>query len=225
MAQPEAWILWRKIIGASLRQARQEGGKTLQECAQVVGLSSGKLSAIERGKGSISLPEIELLAYYLDVPVESLLEEEREAQQEAAEDLPVEELMALRHRIIGALLRQARLEANLTQAELAKRAGVSKSRLSKYELGEQPIPIVELLALAEVLDISWTRFLDEGVGPVGEQQQLKKAWRQFLRLPPEVRAFVADPANVGYLQLAMSLSDVPADGLRNIAASLLDITL
>ena len=65
MPQQEALILKQKITGVLLRQARQDAGKSLKECGQVLGLSSGAISAIERGKRAISLPELEMLAYYL----------------------------------------------------------------------------------------------------------------------------------------------------------------
>jgi len=225
MSQPVAWTLRQKILGVSLRQARLQAGKTLKECSHVIGLSSAALAAVERGERGISLPELEMLAYYLDVAVEQLLNGSEPPERVPAEDLPGEELLSLRHRIIGALVRQVRLERDLTQAQLARQAGISADRLSQYELGEKSIPLVELQALAETLGVPWMHFLDEGIGPVGEQQQLDREWQQFAQLPPGVRAFVLEPTNLSYVQLAMSLSAVPADGLRNIAASLLDITL
>ncbi len=225
MPQPEAWTIRQKIIGVLLRQTRLEAGKSLKECGQVLGLSSGVLSAIERGERGISLPELELIAYYLGVPLEHLLNNQTAPPSPTPEELPGQEVLMLRHRIIGALLRQARSAVDLSQAELAGRVGLPKSRLSQYELGEKPIPLVELEELAKVLEVPLTHFLDEGLGPIGEQQQLAREWRQFSELPPAVRTFVLQPVNWSYLQLAMRLSQVPANGLRDIAASLLDITL
>ncbi len=225
MPQNEAWTLRQKITGVLLRQARLDAGKTLKECGRVLGLSSSALSAIEYGRRPISLPELEILAFYLGVPLDQLLDGGAEASRTQVEELQCDEVLALRHRIIGVLLRQARLELDLTQGELAKRVGVSKRRLSQYEQGEKPIPLVELEAVARTLDVPLTHFLDEGVGPVGKQQQLDREFQQFVELPPKVRAFVLDPINHGYIELAMSLSTVPAQDLRDIAASLLEITL
>jgi transcriptional regulator with XRE-family HTH domain len=225
MPENEVWTIRQKITGVLLRQARLDTGKSLKECGQAVGLSSSALSAIEHGRRAISLPELEMLAYYLEVPLEQLLNGSSESQQTPIEALPSNELLALRHRIIGAVLRQARVDQDLNQAELAEKVGVSKRRLSQYELGERPIPLVELEAMAEALDIPIARFLDEGVGPIGEQQQVEREWQQFVKLPPEIRTFVLEPTNLGYVKLAMSLSAAPADRLRDIAASLLDITL
>lgn len=225
MPQNEVWTIRQKITGVLLRQARLDTGKSLKECGEVLGLSSSAFSAIEHGRRAISLPELEMLAYYLGVPLEQLLNGSSESQQTPIEALPSNELLALRHRIIGALLRQSRVDQDLSQAELAKTVGVSKRRLSQYELGEKPIPLVELETMAEVLEIPIAHFLDEGVGPIGEQQQIEREWQQFVKLPPEVRTFVLEPTNLGYLQLAISLSAASADRLRDIAASLLDITL
>ncbi len=225
MSQNEVWTIRQKITGVLLRQARVDSGKTLKECGRALCLSSSALSAIEHGRRPISLPELEILAYYLDIPVEHLLNGSTEPARVPVEALPSEELLALRHRIIGTLLRQARLELDLGQAELAKRIGISKRRLSQYELGERPIPLVELEAMAETLDIPMSDLLDEGVGPVGEHQRLERDYQQFVKLPPDVRAFVLEPTNLGYLELALSLSATPADSLRNIATSLLEITL
>ena len=224
MPQQEAWTLRQRITGVLLRQARLDSGKTLKDCGQVLGLSSSTLSAIEHGRRGISLPELEMLAYYLEVPLDQLLNSGAEPTRASIETLASEELLALRHRIVGALLRRVRLEQDLNQAELAGRVGVPRRRLSEYELGEKPIPLVELEAMAEILEVPLAYFLDEGVGPIGEQQRREREWQRFSQLPPDVRAFVLVPTNLGYLQLAMSLSAVPAEGLRRIAASLLEIT-
>jgi transcriptional regulator with XRE-family HTH domain len=224
MPQSEAWTLRHKIIGVLLRQARLEVGKSLKECGQVLGVSSGIVSSIERGKRGISLPELELLAYYLGVPLDHLLNNGTTAVGPPVDELPGEEVLTLRQRIVGTLLRQARLGMDLSQAELARMVELPKGRLSQYEQGEKPIPLAELEALAEALDVPLTYFLDEGIGPVGEQQQRDKEWQQFVELPPDVRAFVLQPVNLNYLRLAMRLSKVQAGELRDIAASLLDIT-
>jgi transcriptional regulator with XRE-family HTH domain len=225
MAKEEVWTIRQKITGVLLRQARTNAGKSLKECGQVLGLSSSTLSAIEHGRRPISLPELELLAYYLGASLDSFLNGNSEPAATPIEELPIDEWLSLRHRIVGALLRQARLELDLTQAEVAERLGISDSQLSEYELGESPIPLVELEAMAEILDVPVSHFLDVAIGPIGEHQQLNAQWKQFVELPLDTRAFVLEPSNMDYLRVAMSLSAVPAEKLRKIAASLLEITL
>ena len=49
--------------------------------------------------------------------------------------------------------------------------------------------------------------------------------QQFLDLPKELQAFVCQPVNRPYLELAMKLSSMSTDKLRSVAEGLLDITL
>lgn len=224
MPPSEAQAIQRKIRGVLLRQARTDAGKTLKECGEILGRSSSTVAAVEYGRRSLSLPELELLAYYLEVPLEQLLNSGDQTEATSPQKVPGAENLVLRHRIIGALLRQARQNQNLKQAELAKRVGITSGLLSRYELGQNPVPLEELEALSRALDLPFSHFLDEGVGPVGKQQRLEREWRQFLELPPEIRDFVLDSVNQNHIRLAMHLSDTPAEQLRNIAASLLEIT-
>ncbi|HWH33114.1 MAG TPA: helix-turn-helix transcriptional regulator [Egibacteraceae bacterium] len=50
------------------------------------------------------------------------------------------------------LLRQMRVEARLTQAQVATRLGRPQSFVSKYESGERRLDLVELAAVAEALE-------------------------------------------------------------------------
>jgi transcriptional regulator with XRE-family HTH domain len=51
------------------------------------------------------------------------------------------------------LLRHARKKANLTQVELEKRLGAYKGYVSKYESGERELTVIELIEIAEVLEV------------------------------------------------------------------------
>lgn len=55
---------------------------------------------------------------------------------------------------IGARLKQARLEKNLTQAQLAEAADISVSFLSNLETGRQTMNIKTLATLLDILNIS-----------------------------------------------------------------------
>jgi transcriptional regulator with XRE-family HTH domain len=130
----------------------------------------------------------------------------------------------LRHRIIGALLRQARLEAGETQKNLATVLGCSPGHISDYEYGERPIPLSELELLAQHFDLPLDHFLDDGDGPVGEWHKQQERWHRFSELPDEMQDFVVRPINIKYLEVAMKLAGMPVGGLRAIAEGLLDIT-
>jgi transcriptional regulator with XRE-family HTH domain len=56
------------------------------------------------------------------------------------------------------LLRRVRVEARLTQAELAKILGVTQARVSKYEQGERRIDMLELKAICDAIALSLIEF-------------------------------------------------------------------
>ena len=67
---PVALSVRAKKLGVLVRDVRQASGESLQECAQALGVSEETFEAYELGERSPSLPELEALAYYLNVPVE-----------------------------------------------------------------------------------------------------------------------------------------------------------
>ena len=223
MADQDTLALRNRIIGLLLRDARVRADKAKRECAAVLGVSTSTITAYEEGRKYISLPELEVLAFFLDVSVTHFWDQE--ASLIAEEKLPpLEEVLRLRHRIVGALLRQARLEAGFSQKKLAELLDCPSSRVSAYEYGERPIPLAELEVLAQALDLSLEYFMDERSGPIGEWEKAQEEYNSFLELPEEIREFVSRPINQSYLELAMKLSEMSADGLRNIAEGLLEIT-
>jgi len=219
----EELALRNRIIGILLKDARERAERSKRECADALGVSSSTITAYEEGRKSISLPELEVLAYLTDLPVEHFWEDTPSLIPEE-QKLPLEEVLALRHRIIGALLRQVRLDRDLSQKDIADLLGCSPSLVSSYEYGDRPIPLAELELLAHHLNLSLEYFVDEQEGPVGEWHQRQESVQRFQELPENVQKFVTQPVNIKYLEVAMRLADMPAGGLRGIAEGLLDIT-
>jgi len=214
-----------KKLGILLKDARQATGKSLEECAQVLGVSTQSVHAFELGDVPPSLPELEVLAYYLDVPLghfwgQQLITEMREGQK----PLDVERFTSLRQRMIGVHLRDAREELGLSAGEVAEKVGISEPQLLAYEMGEQSIPVPELDALANVLNISLGDIQDRH-GPVGKWSAERRAIEDFLTLPEGVQYFVSKPVNRPYLELAQRLSEMSVEKLRAVAEGLLEITL
>ena len=223
VAEPEEVAARRQLLGGIMQGARAKLGKSKQDCAQAVGVTAGVYTAYEEGRRDITLPELELLAYYLKVPVRLFFER---AERLLANDppIPAEKVIALRQRIIGALLRQARQDKGRSVKELAARLGVTTRRISDYELGRKPVPLAQLQEAADMLTVPMSYFIDEGIGPVGEQELLRSQFDKFSELPDDVRKFVVNPTNISYLRVAQRLSDMTTEQLRNLAASILDIT-
>src|SRR3972149_58582 len=145
-------ILRTKMLGAVLREARLKAGKSLKQAAALVGLSSGARSAMERGRRSaaMSLPELELLAFYYRVPLGQFISTQA-LPSEKRMDFDPRLVISLRQKMIGAMLRRPRDEPGLSIRSLAERVGYPTSRVSAYERGERPIPLPELEALLKVL--------------------------------------------------------------------------
>jgi len=58
-------------------------------------------------------------------------------------------------------IREARKQANLSQAELGRRVGLDQSGISRLERGERPITVETLKMLAKALGVSPSTLLEE----------------------------------------------------------------
>ena len=214
---PQVLTLRAKKLGALIRDARLASGLSLEECAHAIGVSSASFESYEMGSSSPSLPELEVLAYTLDIPMEHFWEEQAiSARNGAKKKLQLDQLVKLRQRMIGALIRQARMSADLSLDELATDTQIPVSALESYELGNSPIPLPHLEMLSSLLNRS---------GPVGRWAAQQRAISDFLTLPDDLQDFVSKPINRPYLELAQRLSEMSVDKLRAVAEGLLEITL
>jgi transcriptional regulator with XRE-family HTH domain len=225
MDEQERLALRRKIVGIALRQAREQARRTVQVCAALLGISPARYRAYEAGRQDPTLPELEVLAWFFQTPLSALLEPDwRNTSLEEVMAQTAPEFMAIRHRIIGLILRQARETAGKSLREVAAAIGCTPRRLRAYESGERPIPFAELERLAAHLGLSLAALRDTE-SPIGQAATLLDQSEGFRVLPSEVRAFVTAPVHLPYLRLAMRLAELPADRLRHIAEDLLEITL
>lgn len=64
-------------------------------------------------------------------------------------------------RILLELLRELRLNAKKKQSELAIEAKFNQSIISKYELGERRLDIIELRRICKALNITLVNFVKE----------------------------------------------------------------
>lgn len=215
--------LRQKIVGLKIRHARTEAGLTLKDLGQALGLSASVVSEIEFGQRDVTLPQLEVMALLFNVPVSYFWAED---PIEAVErSLPTVEAIALRQRIIGVLLRQARTEAGHSQEDLANFLSVPESQIAAYELGETEIPLSALESLAGYLEVSIDYFIDQGLSFDQANGHLTlNELARLSELPKEVREFLANPANLLYINIAMRLSDLSAETLRNLAEGLLEVT-
>ena len=214
-----------KKLGVLIRDARMAARRSIKECADAMGIKGATFRAYEEGLRAPSLPELETLVYYLDMPINHFWSKETKSNTPLPiETLDLPKIMSIRQRKIGALLRQERMNTSISIRSLAEDAGLPAARIKAYELGERPIPLPELEILVSSLGGHIENYIDRN-GPIGQWLTDEEAIQHFLDLPDDIRQFVALPVNRPYLELAMKLSSMSKDKLRSVAEDLLDITL
>ena len=225
MINPLANSIRSKKLGVLIRDSRLSHNKTVGECAMAIGVSPETFEDYELGEQSPSLPEAELLAFFLNMPFEHFWGATALSEgEDAPNKIDPKQLVALRQRMIGVQIRQTRMGANLTLENIADRAGISADKLEAYEMGAKPIPMPELEALVVSLNLSIRDFQDRH-SQIGQWFIQQRAIKDFMDLPPEVQGFVCKPVNRPYLELAQRLSEMSVDRLRTVAEVLLEITL
>jgi transcriptional regulator with XRE-family HTH domain len=220
----EVHALRARMLGVLMRDARMANGITQQETAAVLGVSEDQMRDWEYGREAPSLPQLEALAYYLDVPVSHFWSTKTISAEQEERAIPQDQYNELRDRVIGAMLTAARREAQLSQEELAKQTGLTPQQIAAYELGQKPIPFPELTSLSTAVRKPITYFL-ENRNRVGSRLALKEEYQRFTELPEEMRAFVTMPVNQAFIDLAMRLSRLKVQELREIGENILNITL
>lgn len=225
MTKPIVSITLRaKKLGVLLRDARLAHCKSVDDCAHILGIDAEVFSDYEFGRQSPSLPELELLAYYLDLPLEHFSGRVAMSEsQDSSRTVDSGRLIGLRQREIGVLVRKARLDVQLSLHDLSDRVGLPIERLEAFELGSLPIPLPELEAIAAALQVNLRNYHDHH-SPVGAWFNRRRVVGEFLELPEDLQAFVAKPVNRPYLELAQRLSEMSVDKLRSVAEGLLEIT-
>jgi transcriptional regulator with XRE-family HTH domain len=225
MEPSQAISIRNRIIGVLVKRARLGVNKSLRECAEFLGCSPSMFSQYEQGKKGLSLPELEALAYFLEVPATCLWDEEQAPSNAAQQEPPpIEQLLLLRRKMLAVQFRQCRQETGLSQRALGELMGCSAYTVSSYEHGKRDIPLAQLELAAEQCGWKLADLLDEETIPLSPAQRERQALGYLDEMPPEVRDFVLNPTHALYLRVAMLLSALKADSLRQIAETILDIT-
>lgn len=220
-----AMAIRSKKLAVLIRAARQNAGRSSSECAAALGIPQEELERYELGEGSPSLPEIELLAHYLNTPLDHFYGNRPIDDPKSSErQYQPEQLIRLRQRMVAVMVKQARLEAGISLESVAEETGVDTSLLEAYEMGDKPIPLPVLEVLAHIFEQPVTDYQDTH-GPVGQWIRQQSFVREIKELPAELQTFVCLPVNRPYIEIAQHISEMPVEKLRALAEGLLEITL
>jgi transcriptional regulator with XRE-family HTH domain len=224
--EPKLAITLRtKKLGILIRDARLAAGKSLKECGEAIGATGGKISSFEKGTKSPSLPEMELLSYFLNVPISRFWKDEiKSTNPTIIDDIHIEHALILRDRYVGKTLEESRTEERLTYKDIREKTGITPAKMKKYEGGETSIPLPELELLCNSMGLDISTFFDPE-SPIGSWIMAQDNIEEFLKLPLALQEFVSKPVNQPYLEIAQRLSKLSSEELRAIAEGLLEITI
>ena len=126
-----------KKLGELIQQARLHARRSVSDCGQVLGLALDEFEAIEAGERDLTLPEMEALAIYLDVSMNYFW---GKAPLAEPPQVDFQSYLQLRQRIVGAVLRQMRMQTRQTTEDLAEAIGVEPVVIAAYESGDTAVP-------------------------------------------------------------------------------------
>jgi transcriptional regulator with XRE-family HTH domain len=224
MSEDPSFSARSQQIGKRLSLSRENRRLRISEMAVLLNISPSRYKAYEKGSLSPSLPELEVLAINLNIPITSLLSHEEQILDFLVMD-PVQSIkfVQLRQRIIATRLKKVLEDAEIPRSDIATALNIKPKELSNYLSGKKPIPVPVLDGLCRIATIA-VQSLYGTHGTVGERLSQAERVAGFKQLPSNLQDFIAQPINRPYVELANRLSNLPVDKLRGIAEGLLDIT-
>jgi transcriptional regulator with XRE-family HTH domain len=220
-------------LAALIMDARLYARRTLEESCALLGWDAYHLQSLESAIITPSLPELEAMAAIYAVPVDHFF-----GSTSLSDEMPklrtdtMNQRLQLRHRILGAMIMQTRTRQSLSRSDLGLLTDISIDQLTQYELGQIPIPVTDLEDITRELQIDLAAWIDSyaiptqitSFKPVVTMMREEPDAIDFSKLPSDLSEFITNPLNKQYLIIANKLSALPADQLRRIAESLLEIT-
>jgi transcriptional regulator with XRE-family HTH domain len=214
-----------KKLGILLMDARLSKKISVEDISKQTGIAENRLLLFENGSISPSLPELEILAYTYNLPMNHFWGRkilQSDANNEFNEKFQT--LLKIRNKIIGTNIKTKRQESEISSEKLAEKCEIDKDQLSKFESGEEEIPVPILEIIAKCLNCQIEDFFDNQ-GIIGAWRKENAEISSLKELPQEFREFITKPINAPYLDLAMKLSELDVQKLRMVAEGLLEITL
>lgn len=220
--EEEAARLRGKIVGVRIRQCRMAASRSIEDCAEHLGVSPQLATDWEYGDRSPSQPQLERLSSYLNVSASTFLQGNEPAaiQDGCAKS---DGLPALRQQLLGGLLRVARGIKGISIEQLSEITAIDRDLVQEYEYGERMIPINHLLILGNSLDRDPEYFLGNAQG-TGVEAGGESAANSPESTSVNDSSLADDHTAQGIITLAIAFSQIPPEELRGIADALLLIS-
>lgn len=216
-----------KKLGVRLSNSRQKRGLSIETLSQWAGVTVEEFEQIERGEISLSLPQVEIVAYKLGLSFEELLNGEpgSNSQPKISPEY-IKQYTGLQNRIIGVNIKKARIDKKLSLETIAEQCGITVNIFEQYESGTLPIPYPLMEYLCTKVGLSPLALVSQFGVFAKNNTEVQNAPAPAISNPlsDELVEFINNPANTPYLELAKRLSALDASKLRGIAEGLLEIT-
>lgn len=203
-------------VAEGLLKAREFRGLGLKEIADLMGISPAVLKSYENGRYLPSLPTLESLAYIYQVPLDILLSPDKLedfTNQPNSEQL--RQLMNVRRNIISTTLQIALDNKELSQKDLADRAGISRPKIKRYLDGDD-IPLDDLEKISSAIAVDQNQLLDSE-SQIGLWQVKQKAFEKFSQMPEKMVEFLGNNENLDFIYLAESLTSLELTELEKLS--------
>jgi len=171
-------------LGEKLRIIREKTGKSLSAVAAGAGISVSYLSEIERGNLYPAVDTLKKIAGVLEVPLSYIINTGGS---------------------LGQKIRQIREQQGMTQADLAKAAGVSAGLIGQIEHEKVQPSLKTLEKIGMVLNISPCYFIADSFGVEEILNQMSVELRQLL-LEPSVQSVLRLVCNCSEAELRFILN-------------------
>jgi len=139
----------------NIQYIRNVKQRTTDDCAAFLHLSNDDYLKFERAELYLSLPEVELLAAFLGVPVNAFFQSQPDNFDQItimAEDIQPR-YKDLRHKMVSSIIYSKRKEKGLTHQELHDATQIQLDHLESYEKAGTSIPLNHLLSIIDALSI------------------------------------------------------------------------
>ena len=222
MDVPLAVSIRSKILGAVLRHTRLRAGLFAQECAVALGCDVSQIEAYETGRIGIPFPQLEIWASLTGTPVSQLLSDDF-----APNEVPIAprdpRILQLRSKMLGVLLRQARVSAGKSLDDAAAVAGIEPSSLGACEEGKEGLSVAQLELVTAAYGVRLAELSGEALpGVPVSAASGSKAPALLEAAPCDLPEFVYRPESLRYLLFAEQISRLPAETLRRLGQALVE---
>jgi transcriptional regulator with XRE-family HTH domain len=206
-----------------IKYTRKISERSKQDCARILGISKESYHIIESGKTPITLPQIELLSIFLGLKLSDLLEEKPPQTPHAIvlKDDIRPHYLTLRDKMIRAMLSIELENQSLTLEDVAQATQISLLVLQRYDSGEEPVSMDNLLKISDYLGISIDT-LYEPIGLFDKQRETSSVSTDWQPEFADVETQKSSTEDDHYVNLLKAFRRIPMVDQAHIAKTILE---